>query len=118
MTTRSILAAELITLVLVARSSAQAAPTFQPPPSGEAPEIGVAYEVSAYCVVPIQVGSSWFSFIHPAAWPPPMWWEYGEPYEVPGTITLTTPTEAVFRAVSDGSELAMRLGGGPGTYCL
>lgn len=63
MTTRSLLAAALITLLVVARSSAQAVPTFQPPPSDEQPKIGVAYEVAPHCRTPIQVGSSWFSFV-------------------------------------------------------
>jgi hypothetical protein len=44
--------------------------------------------------------------------------DVGDPYEVPGTITLTSPTEAVFLAATDGSELAMRVGGSGGDGCL
>jgi hypothetical protein len=108
----------------------EAPPRVDPPKSGEA-EIGVAYGVSIYCPVPIELGGLWWSFDEPTGhWPPYMnavpfpfsiWQDVTSPYEVPGIVTLATPTTAVFRADVDGSQFALvghEKNLSPGDACL
>lgn len=87
-----------------------------PPPGGAPAVIGVAYGVEAWCLLPIEVGGLWWAFPEQAIEPPPMpippfpfsiWADIGDPSPVPGVLTLSSATEAVFRADSDGSELSM-----------
>ena len=88
-----------------------------PPPSGAPAKIGVAYGVQVSCPIPIEVGGLWWAFPEPTEhWPPDIeippwpfsiWANLREPYPVPGVLTLSSATEAVFRADSDGSEFTM-----------
>jgi hypothetical protein len=88
-----------------------------PPPSGAQAEIGVPYGVSVDCPIPIELGGLWWAFpaynphwppdITIPPWPFSIWANLGDPYPVPGILTLSSATEAVFRADSDGSEFAM-----------
>ena len=92
-------------------------PRVDPPPSGAPAEIGIAYGVSVSCPVPIELGGLWWSFEEPTEhWPPDIeippfpfsiWANLRAPYPVPGVLTLSSATEAVFRADSDGSEFTM-----------
>lgn len=88
------------------------------PPTSAAPaEIGVAYGVSVSCPVPIELGGLWWSFEEPGEhWPPDIemppfpfsiWANVRTPYPVPGILTLSSATDAIFRADSDGSEFTM-----------
>lgn len=88
-----------------------------PPPRGAPAEIGVAYGVQVSCPIPIAVGGLWWAFPEPTGhwppdieippWPLSIWANLREPYPVPGVLTLSSPTQAVFRADSDGSEFTM-----------
>ena len=88
-----------------------------PPPSGAPAKIGVAYGVEVWCLLPIEVGGLWWAFPEQAIEPPPVeippfpfsiWARSpGDPYPVPGVLTLSSATEAVFRADSDGSQFTM-----------
>jgi hypothetical protein len=87
-----------------------------PPPSGSPAKIGVAYGVEVWCLLPIEVGGQWWAFPERAIEPPPVqvppwpfsiWVDVGDPYRVPGVLTLSSATEAVFRADSDGSEFTL-----------
>jgi hypothetical protein len=94
----------------------EAPPRVEPPAGGEA-DIGVAYGVTVFCRVPIELGGMWWSFVEPdRPWPPDIsippfpfsiWATVSNPYAVPGIVTLATPTRAVFRADVDGSEFAL-----------
>jgi hypothetical protein len=88
-----------------------------PPPSGAPAQIGVAYSVSVSCPIPIELGGLWWSFEQPGEhWPPDIeippfpfsiWANIRSPYPVPGILTLSSASEATFKADSDGSEFAM-----------
>lgn len=90
---------------------------FDPPWFGASAEIGVAYGVEAWCLLPIEVGDLWWAFPAGAIEPPPVeippfpesiWARSpGNPYPVPGVLILSSATQAVFRADSDGSEFTM-----------
>jgi hypothetical protein len=110
----------LVLTVLVAVSIGGCGPNLPgrvaPPAAGETAEIGVAYGVVVYCGVPIELGGLWWVFpAEPVSWPPAMedpfpfsiWANVASPYEVPGVVTLSSPTEAVFRADSDGSKIPL-----------
>ena len=78
------------------------------PPANASPQVGVAYRVTLYCAHPVEMGSTWWRFDKGASWPPAMPRDQGmSPYPVPGLITLSSSTTAVFRADVDGSSLAM-----------
>ena len=91
----------------------------------------MAYGVELYCPIPIKLGGLWWSFERPMPdWPPDIthppfpfsiWAPISVPWAVPGIVTLTSPTEATFRADVDGT--AFRLTGHevnptPGDACL
>jgi hypothetical protein len=87
-----------------------------PPPPGAAAEVGVAYGVVVYCDIPIELGGLWWAFPagphawpadNRAPWPLSIWETISSPYEVTGIVTLVSPTEAVFRADSDGTALSL-----------
>ena len=78
------------------------------PPANASPQVGVAYRVTLYCALPVEVGSTWWQFDKGAPWPPALPHDQGmSPYPVPGLITLSSSTTAAFRADVDGSSLAM-----------
>jgi len=78
------------------------------PPANASPQVGVAYRVTLYCALPVEVGSTWWQFDKSAPWPPALPRGRGmSPYPVPGLITISSSTTAVFRADVDGSSLAM-----------
>jgi hypothetical protein len=124
--TRLILA---MTLLLSAGCALQVPARVDAPASGPA-EIGVAYGVEVYCSIPFKLGGLWWNFEQPMSdWPAAItspfpfniWDDIGVPWEVPGIVTLTSPTEAIFRADVDGTEF--RLTGHeenptPGDACL
>jgi hypothetical protein len=88
---------------------------FDPPSSGARAEIGVAYSVEAWCLLPIQVGGLWWAFpagaIEPPAEIPPfpfsIWATLSDPYSMRGVLILSSPNQAVFLADSDGSQFTM-----------
>ena len=91
-----------------------------PPPSsvalpspGQTPEIGVNYRTRTTCGLPIQIGDAYWTFDRTTQhWPPPLPKDEGtQPYPVPGVITLTSPTTAIFRADVNGQELPMARAG-------
>ena len=91
-------------------------PRHDPPRSGTPAEIGVPYRVEALCLLPIRLGDLSWAFperaiepppVEPPPWPFSIWATVTEPYTVPGVLTLSSATRAVFRADSDGSEFAM-----------
>lgn len=105
-------------------------PRVEPPASGPA-EIGVAYGMSVSCPRTFELGDMWWSFDEPLPpWPPDisippfpfsLWATNGYPYQVPGIVTLSSPTKAIYRADVDGTEF--RLTGradnpSPGDACL
>ena len=75
----------------------------------------MAYGVEAWCLLPIKVGDLWWAFPSGAIEPPPVeppwplsiWANVSTPSAVPGVLILSSATEAVFRADSDGSEFNM-----------
>lgn len=88
-------------------------------------EIGVAYAATISCAIPFKLGDTWWAFDPGASnsWPPDitippwpfsLWANVRAPYPVPGIVTLSSPTEAVFRADVDGTELPLSATGGPG----
>jgi hypothetical protein len=87
-----------------------------PPPSsvpapreGESPAVGVNYRVSPSCPAPLQVGTTiWVFEMTGRTWPPaePKY-EYMLPYPVPGVISLSSDTAAVFRADVNGEVIPM-----------
>ena len=103
---------------------------FEPPAFGAKAEIGVAYRVEAWCLLPIEVGGSWWAFPAAAIEPPPYFPPFpdsiwarspGDPYPVYGVLILSSPDHAVFRADSDGSQFTMiphRLSPMDGVGCL
>jgi hypothetical protein len=125
---RIVLAALLI--ILIAGCGRNLPARVLPPAAGRA-EIGVAYGVVISCPIPIELGETWWVFrVDDDPWPPPMddppwpfsmWATVGSPHEVPGVVTLVSPTEAVFRADSDGSEFRLSShdeNPTPGVACL
>jgi hypothetical protein len=87
-----------------------------PPPNGAPAEIGVAYGVEAWCMLPMKMGGLWWAFPDGAIEPPPadippwpfsIWANVGDPSPVPGVLTLFSANQAVFRADSDGTEFTM-----------
>jgi hypothetical protein len=89
-------------------------PSGEPLPSRGQPEVGVGYRITVFCPAPIEVGNSVWLFTGHESWPPDK--PHGpfdsvvSPYPVPGLLTLTSRTEAVFRADIDGSELRLSRG--------
>src|SRR2546428_3437100 len=78
------------------------------PPADSSPQVGVAYRVTLYCALPVEVGSTWWRFDTGAPWPPALPSDQGvEPDPAPGRFTLRTNTSAVFRADVDGSMLGL-----------
>jgi hypothetical protein len=119
--TRSI-ALVLVVLVLVALAAVAGfgrnlPARVDPPQSGAPAEIGIAYGVSVDCPIPIELGGLWWAFPEPVDhWPPDIenrpfpfsiWANLRDPYPVPGVLTLSSTSKAIFRADSDGSEFTM-----------
>ena len=78
------------------------------PPASASPQVDVAYRVTLYCALPVEIGSTWWRFDKGAPWPPALPRDQGmSPYPVPGLITLSSATTAVFRADVDGSRLSL-----------
>src|SRR5436309_2880842 len=78
------------------------------PPADSSPQVGVAYRVTLYCALPVEVGNTWWQFDKGVTWPPALRSDQGiSPYPVPGLITLGSATAATFRADVDGSSLAL-----------
>jgi hypothetical protein len=78
------------------------------PSSGE-PELGVDYRADVDCLSRIYIGeASWQIKIAQGRWPPPELMPglraAISPASVPGIVRFTSPTSAVFRAQTDGSE--------------
>lgn len=98
----------LVLVVLVSAVGCGRPARVDPPPSGAPAEIGIAYGVEVSCPIPIELGGLWWSFEEPIEhWPPDIGAVDGDPYPVPGVLTLSSATQAVFRADSDGSEFTM-----------
>jgi len=96
-------------LVLAGCSMFGGGPGLTLPPANASPQVGVAYRVTLYCALPVEVGSTWWQFEKGVPWPPALPSDQGmSPYPVPGLITLSSSTTALFRADVDGSSLAMR----------
>jgi hypothetical protein len=106
-------------------------PRVDPLPDGEPAEIGVAYGVTVFCSIPVELGGKWWVWDEPmGAWPddisiPPfpfsIWASVGTPYAVSGIVTLTDGDSAIFRADVDGSEFGLTAheeNPEPGTACL
>ena len=102
------LAVVLMALVLAGCSAFGGGAGQTLPPANASPQVGVAYRVTLYCALPVEVGSTWWRFGKGAPWPPALPRDQGmSPYPVPGLITLSSSTTAVFRADVDGSSLSM-----------
>jgi len=107
----------LVAVVLAACAGRELPERRDPPPSGQPAEIGVAYAGTTTCFLPFELGGTWWVFDRPISHQPPditippfpfsIWAEVGTPYAKPGIVTLISPTTAVFRADSDGSEFGL-----------
>jgi hypothetical protein len=121
------LAAALIAIVAVAAvwyvaSGDPAHLLERPAPTSGPVEVGVEYRLSFWCGAAFQLGDYVWYFISPYEWPPERPGDGATPYEVPGTLTLTSPTRGVFIADVHGSRLHVRrgelFGGDIGEGCL
>jgi hypothetical protein len=108
-------AVALMVLVLAGCSLFGSTAGQTPPPANASPQVGVAYRVTLYCALPVELGSTWWQFDKGAPWPPALTRDQGtSPYPVPGLITVSSSTSAVFRADVDGSSLRLtKLGAKP-----
>jgi hypothetical protein len=107
----------LVMTLLLSAGCGRELPARVEAPMGLPAEIGVAYGVKPHCPAPMKLGGLWWSFDRPSPdWPPDItippfpfsiWADVGEPYAVPGIVTLTSPTKAIFRADVDGSEFRL-----------
>ena len=116
-----LLTALLAAVLLV--SGSQFEGTVDLPQPQETAVVGVHYRATTTCGLPIQIGDAYWTFERTGEeWPPPMPWDRFQPYAVPGVITLTSPTTAVFRADVNGQELPMARSGAekpwPGAGCV
>jgi len=89
-------------------------PFARPAPTSGRVEVGVEYRVTLYCGFgTIQLGDYvWQVKGKPTDWPPaiPDPGKIISPYPVPGSLTLSSPTQAVFVADVNGSRFrVMRL---------
>ena len=111
-----------LALVLLAGCIWGAQPAGQsPPPANATPDVGVAYRMSIYCQLPLQVGSTWWQFAPRQSWPRALPHDQGtSPYPVPGILTLSSASNATFRADVDGSNLGLTKMAGkpPLTGCI
>jgi len=93
-----------------------AIPSGHPLPSSGEPPVGVGYRVTFYCEVSFAIGNTWWDFDgwdfnDPSAikWPPPLppslFDSPGDPYPVPGIVTLTSDVTGNFVADVDQSVL-------------
>lgn len=77
------------------------------PQVGE-PEVGVDYRADVDCQGQIYVGGAVWRLELGSGWPPPEEWPglraQFSPWEVPGIVRFVSPTAAVFRAQTNGSE--------------
>jgi hypothetical protein len=80
------------------------------------PLTSARYQVTVSCAVPFESGGTWWEFVEPYTWPPPMPSSGGafvNPYPVPGTVIPGSGQDAIFVADSDGSSLLLRALAGP-----
>lgn len=72
------------------------------------PEVGVDYHADVDCQGQIYVGGAIWRLELGNGWPPPEEWPglraQLSPLEVPGIVRFVSPTSAVFRAQTNGSE--------------
>jgi hypothetical protein len=109
------LAAALIAIVAVAAvwylaSGDPAHLLERPAPTSGPVEVGVEYRLSFWCGAAFQLGDYVWLFSESGDWPPARPGDGMTPYEVPGTLTLNSPTRGVFVADVDGSRLDVTRG--------
>ena len=94
-------------VVLYARGGVAALMARSLPLAGQ-PEVGVDYRADVDCQGQIYVSGEVWRLELGSGWPPPEEWpgvrEQVSPWGVPGIVRFLSPTAAVFRAQSNGSE--------------
>ena len=77
-------------------------------PQAGQPEVGVDYRADVDCQGQIYVGGAVWRLELGNGWPPPKEWPglrpQVSPWEVPGIVRFVSPTAAIFRAQTNGSE--------------
>jgi hypothetical protein len=103
-------------LVVIVIAYNWAIPSGHPLPSSGEPQVGVGYRVTFYCSVSFAIGDTWWDFdgwdfddSSSIKWPPPLpvglFDSPGDPYKVPGILTLTSDATGNFVADVDHSML-------------
>ena len=97
-------------VVLYARGGVSALMA-RPLPQAGHPEVGVDYRADIDCLEQFYVSGEVWRLEVGSGWPPPEEWpgirEQFSPWAVPGIVRFLSPTTAVFRAQSNGSEWAV-----------
>jgi hypothetical protein len=79
-------------------------------PTSGSVEVGVAYWVTFSCAFPTFQLGDYVWHVSGDEWPPELPDNAWAPYPVPGTLTLSSPTQGMFVADVDGSRLKLTRG--------